>query len=156
MASKHAKISLRLDNGALIGHSTKLGGDPAGGTVLLPPDKAFSRGLLTVDQARRLEELLRDMHSRAHTATPLRSLPAASHKHALESAQVLAPAQEFLSGCLGPYDRDNAKEGPKMLRQIFESFTRSSIGAWAACSDIYNSYGCAYDWSEVSIICNPQ
>ena len=144
MASKHAKISLRLDNGALIGHSTKLGGDPAGGTVLLPPDKAFSRGLLTVDQARRLEELLRDMHSRAHTATPLRSLPAASHKHALESAQVLIPAQE-LSGCLGSNDRDNAKEGHKVLSQIFESFTRSFMGAWAACSDVYDSYGCDPD-----------
>ena len=88
MSTKYAKVTLRLDNGSLIGQSGKLGGDPAGGTVLLPTDKAFSRGLLTVDQARRLELLLREMHSRAPTATPLRSLPAATHKHALDTAQV--------------------------------------------------------------------
>lgn len=92
MSSKHAKITLRLDNGSLIGHSTKLGGDPLAGTVLLPMDKAFSRGLLTIDQARRLELLLREMHARAPSATPLRSLPAATHKHPLESAQVYTPA----------------------------------------------------------------
>ena len=95
LSTKHGKITLRLDNGSLIGHSGKLGGDPAGGTVLLPTDKAFSRGLLTVDQARRLELLLREMHSRAPSATPLRSLPAVSHKHALESAQVLPSARHL-------------------------------------------------------------
>ena len=89
MTSKHAKFTLRLDNGSLIGHSTRLGGDSDAGTVLLPTDKAFSRGLLTVDQARRLELLLREMHSRAPAAAPLRSLPAAGHKHAHESVQVV-------------------------------------------------------------------
>ena len=89
MSSKHAKLTLRLDNGSLIGPSTKLGGDSEAGTVLLPTDKAFSRGLLTVDQARRLELLLREMHSRAPAAAPLRSLPAAGHKHAHESVQVV-------------------------------------------------------------------
>lgn len=88
MSTKRANITLRLDNGALIGESGKLGGDPAGGVVLLPTDKAFSLGMLTVDQARRLELLLREMHSRAPSPTPLRSLPAATHKHALDSAQV--------------------------------------------------------------------
>ena len=90
MSSKHAQLTLRLDNGSLIGHSTKLGGDSDAGTVLLPTDKAFSRGLLTVDQARRLELLLREMHSRAPAAAPLRSLPAAGHKHAHESVQVVS------------------------------------------------------------------
>ncbi len=89
MSTKYANVTLRLDNGSLIGPSGKLGGDPAGGTVLLPTDKAFSRGLLTVDQARHLELLLREMHSKAPSPAPLRSLPAVGHKHALDSAQVL-------------------------------------------------------------------
>ena len=95
MSSKQTKISLRLDNGSLIGHSAKLGGDPSAGTVLLRTEEAFSRGLLSVDQARRLELLLRQMHAKAPSASPLTSLPAVGYKHSLESAQVFTPAQGF-------------------------------------------------------------
>ncbi|CAL8468016.1 g7554 [Coccomyxa elongata] len=74
MSQKYRKLSLRLDNGALIGHSEKLLGDPSGGPVLLPVDRAFSRGLVSEQQAKRLEALLVQMHSRAPNAAPLRSL----------------------------------------------------------------------------------
>lgn len=74
MSQKYRKLSLRLDNGALIGHSEKLLGDPSGGPVLLPVDRAFSRGLVTEQQAKRLEALLVQMHSRAPNPAPLRSL----------------------------------------------------------------------------------
>ena len=74
MSQKYRKLSLRLDNGALIGHSEKLLGDASGGPVLLPVDRAFSRGLVTEQQAKRLEALLVQMHSRAPNAAPLRSL----------------------------------------------------------------------------------
>ena len=116
MSSKHAKFTLRLDNGSLIGHSTKLGGDSEAGTVLLPTDKAFSRGLLTVDQARRLELLLREMHSRAPAAAPLRSLPAAGHKHAHESVQVVSLLQKLSERMF------RAEVFPQLSVKVFQVF----------------------------------
>jgi hypothetical protein len=90
MLDRYRKLSLRLDNGALIGHSEKLLGDPAGGAVLLPTDKAFARGLVSQAEARRLENLLLQMHSRAPNAAPLRSLSDAIRKRKEpDSAQVV-------------------------------------------------------------------
>ncbi len=89
MIEKYRKLSLRLDNGAVIGHSEKLLGDPNGGPVLLPVDKAFSRGLVTERQVKRLEALLIQMHSRAPNAAPLRSLSELNRKRKEpDSAQV--------------------------------------------------------------------
>ncbi|EIE20777.1 Bromodomain-domain-containing protein [Coccomyxa subellipsoidea C-169] len=91
MIEKYRKLSLRLDNGAVIGHSEKLLGDPNGGPVLLPVDKAFSRGLVTERQVKRLEALLIQMHSRAPNAAPLRSLSELNRKRKEpDSAQELA------------------------------------------------------------------
>ena len=89
MLEKYRKLSLRLDNGAVIGHSEKLLGDPNGGPVLLPVEKAFSRGLVTEQQVKRLEQLLVQMHSRAPNAAPLRSLSELNRKRKeTDSAQV--------------------------------------------------------------------
>lgn len=96
MLDRYKNLTLRLDNGAIIGHSEKLLGDPAGGSVLLPVDRAFSRGLVTQTEARRLESLLIEMHSRAPNAAPLRSLSEANRKRKEpDSAQVGAPLYSF-------------------------------------------------------------
>ena len=95
------------------------------GTVLLPTDKAFSRGLLTVDQARRLELLLREMHSKAPSPAPLQSLPAVGHKHALDSAQVLTFCTTSSNGCFGLSTCSCAPEGCKatcMTSLLFRRF----------------------------------
>lgn len=86
---KYRKLSLRLDNGAIIGHSEKLLGDSNGGLMLLPVDTAFSRGLVTEQQVKRLETLLVQMHSLAPNPAPLRSLSDISRKRKEpDSAQV--------------------------------------------------------------------
>ena len=88
MSPSYKNLTLRLDSGALIGHSEKLLGDSATGAVLLQVEQAFSRGLVAPEQARRLEHLLHEMHSRAPNAQPLQSIHIGQKRKEPDSAQV--------------------------------------------------------------------
>ena len=88
MSPSYRNLTFRLDSGALIGHSEKLLGQAGPGAVLLPVEQAFPRGLVTVQQARRLEHLLQEMHSRVPNAQPLRSISASLKRKEPDTAQV--------------------------------------------------------------------
>ena len=88
MSPSYRNLTLRLDSGALIGHSEKLLGQPGSGAVLLPVEQAFPRGLVTIQEARRLELLLQEMHARVPNAQPLRSISASHKRKEPDTAQV--------------------------------------------------------------------
>ncbi|KAK9901605.1 hypothetical protein WJX75_004329 [Coccomyxa subellipsoidea] len=136
MIEKYRKLSLRLDNGAVIGHSEKLLGDPNGGPVLLPVEKAFSRGLVTEQQVKRLEQLLVQMHSRAPNAAPLRSLSELNRKRKEADS-----AQEEAAHHKAAHLNNGRRAGKGDRHSMGGSLGNSSWGGgdfYAKCNEVLN------------------